>query len=237
VIVGIDGPPAEQAVLRVAAVMGERLGAPVRPVHVTTGGGLRGEARASALARVGRGESQDLVGRPETLLAALVEAPGAVLSVFGARQRPWPTRGRRASGTALSVARRVERPLLLVPAGATEWKGPTHVLTVLDGTGETALAAASALGEIRAADVMATALHLGNGSGGWRPPDERHDASRVAVGRRVLEALEAERDVDLVVMVWSRRTGGTDGRAVLDVLARTPVPVLLVPRPGEPLER
>jgi len=209
--------------------MGERLCAPVRPVHVTTGGGLRGEARSSALARVARGESHELVGRPETLLAALSEAPGAALTVLGARQRGWPARGRRASGTALSVARRVDRPLLLVPAGATEWKGPTHVLTVLDGTGETALAAANALAEIHAADALSTALHLGNGK--WHRPTEQPNGSRVAVGRRVLEAL-AEGEADLVVMVWSRRTGGSDGRAVLDVLARTPVPVLLVPRPG-----
>lgn len=211
--------------------MGKRLGAPVRAVHVTSGGGLRGEARASALARVARGEEHELVGRPETLLSALADAPGATLMVLGARQRGWPARGRRASGTALSVARRVARPLLLAPPNATDWKGPCRVLTVLDGTGETALAAASALADIRAADATTAALHLGNGRS--RPIPERTGTSRAAVGRRVLERL-AEGDVDLVVMVWGRRSGGADWRAVLDVLARTPVPVLLVPRPGAP---
>jgi hypothetical protein len=149
--------------------------------------------------------------------------------VLGARQRGWPARGRRASGTALSVARRVDRPLLLVPPNATDWKGPRRVLTVLDGTGETALAAAGALADIQATDATTAALHLGNGDG--RSVPERTSTSRAAVGRRVLEQL-ADGDVDLVVMVWSRRNGGADWRAVLDVLARTPVPVLLVPRPG-----
>lgn len=211
--------------------MGKRLGAPVRPVHVTSGGGLRGEARVSALARVARGEETELVGRPETLLSALAEAPGATLMVLGARQRGWPARGRRASGTALSVARRVNRPLLLVPPNATNWKGPARVLTVLDGTGETALAAAGALAEIQATNATTAALHLGNGHG--RTVHTHTNTSRAAVGRRVLEEL-AEKDVDLVVMVWAHRDGGADWRAVLDVLARTPVPVLLVPRPGAP---
>jgi hypothetical protein len=103
------------------------------------------------------------------------------------------------------------------------------VLTVLDGTGETALAAANALADIKAADATTTALHLGNGHS--RSVPQATSTSRAAVGRRVLEQLEGG-DVDLVVMVWSRRDGGADWRAVLDVLARTSVPVLLVPRPG-----
>ncbi len=227
VIAAVDGPPAEEAVLQAAKAMGGHLDAAVRPVRVRIGGGLRGEARAGALRRVARGESADLVGRPETLLAALAGAPDAVLTVMGTRRRPARARGRRASGTAVSVARRIERPLLLVPADATGWGGPSRVLTVLDGTGETAMAAACALAQIGVTGTDTTAVHLGDGAHP-RPDDWGRHTSSVSNGRRVLEE-QVSTDADLVVMVWTRRSSGCDGRAVLDVLTRTPVPVLLVP--------
>lgn len=244
VLAALDGPPAEPAVLHVATVMGGLLRLPVRPVHVEPGPGLRGEARRSALGRVARGEDGRIVGRPETVLAALAQATGATLTVLGASQRPHRPGTRRGSGTALAVARRVLCPLLLVPSAATDWSGPRQVVTALDGTGRTALAAASALTAITTADTQSTPLHIGkrpgpaqllNGHDVFQPHREEGAASdghqRVAgvpPGQRVLKAV-ADTGSDLVVMVWSRRTRGPQGSAVLDVLASTSVPVLLVP--------
>lgn len=253
VIAGLDGPPAEPAVLAVAGVMGELLGLPVRPVHVSPGPGLRGEARRSALAKVERGESTEISGRPEDVLTSLVEAPGADLTVLGARQRPRRPGGRRAAGTAIAVARRVTRPLLLVPAGTENWCGPHRVLTPLDGTGVTAMAAASALAAISRPDTVGIPLHVVDESsahrfwGGpadeadtWRREFQHRCSTSVAdlpavqtgpVGHQVLEAVRSTAS-DLVVLVWSRRTRGGHGAAVLDILASTTVPVLLVPVSG-----
>lgn len=248
IVAALAGQPAEPAVLHVAGVMGEQLGIPVRPVHVAPGPGLRGEARRSALARVARGEADQLVGRPETVLAALAQATGASLTVLGASQRGQRPGTRRGSGTAMAVARRVLCPLLFVPPTATEWSGPRRVVTALDGTGRTALAAASALTGIASSDTQSTQLHIGRRPGtsplfdghhalGVPLPatavietDARSRPAGVPAGRRVLQAV-ADTDGDLVVMVWSRRTRGPQGSAVLDVLASTSVPVLLVPVP------
>ena len=233
-----------------AAVMGDVLGLPVHPVHVVPGPGLRGEVRRSALARVERGESTELHGRPEDVLASLVEAPGTDLAVLGARRRSRRPGGRRVAGTAIAVARRVTRPLLLVPACAVDWPGPRRVLTPLDGTGVTAMAAASALAAIKRPDTVGIPLHVVDDSSAHRfwggPADEgdswrrefqaRHtsDVGDVAtlragpVGRQVLEAVSST-ESDLVVLVWSHHTRGGHGSAVLDILAGSPVPVLLVP--------
>ena len=247
VLAALDGPPAVPAIRRVADVIGEVLEVPVRSVHVVAGPGLRGEARRSALARVERGDDTEMTGRPEDVLRALVEAPGAVLSVLGTRQTSRRPGGRRAAGTALAVAKRVTKPLLMVPSAATDWEGPRRVLTPLDGTGVTAMAAASALAHIRVPETEGIPLHVEGAGGvrrfwgrpgdddGWhgepraKPADDH--AMRLSippVGQQVLKA-QAETQSDLVVLVWGRRTRGAHGAAVLDVLSQTPVPVLLVP--------
>lgn len=248
-LAAVDGAPAVPAIRRVADVMGEVLELPVRTVHVVPGPGLRGEARRSALARVGRGDATEMTGRPEDVLRALVEAPGTALAVLGTRQASRRPGGRRAAGTALAVAKRVSKPLLMVPASAGDWEGPRRVLTPLDGTGVTAMAAASALAHIRMPETEGIPLPV-EGAGGVRrfwgrpgdgdawhgeprpkPVDEDHAAVRLAippVGQQVLKAL-AETQSDLVVLVWGGRTRGAHGAAVVDVLSQSPVPVLLVP--------
>lgn len=223
IVAALDGAPNEAAVRRVADVMGGLLDIPVRPVHVVSGPGLRGAARASALAKVERGESAKVTGRPEAVLATLTEAPSAALTVIGTSQRGWRPRARRAAGTAMALARRVSRPLLMVPPSATGWTGPRRVLTLLDGTGDTAVAAASALSSIRVPETVSRSLHV-NGSA----PAER------AVGRLPADAVIEESkasDSDLVVIVWGRTARGPKGAMILDVLSRTSVPVLLVPLP------
>ena len=247
ILAALDGPPAEPAIRAAAAVMGEVLGLPVRTVHVASGPGPRGEARRSLLAQVQRGETTEVHGRTEDVLASLVESPTAELAVLGARQHPRAPGERRGAGTAIAVARRATRPLLFVPPVATNWSGPRRALTLLDGTGATAVAAASALTAISRPDTVAAALHVGDA------PDHRHapesvessglgrttdgrataviDSPAVQAGRTGQQVLDAVTTsaCDLVVMVWSRLTQGVEGAMVLDVLASSPVPVLLVP--------
>jgi len=228
--------------------MGEVLGLPVRTVHVAAGPGQRGEARRSLFTQVQRGETTEMNGRPEDVLATLVQSPAAELSVLGARQRPRRPGARRVGGTAIAVARRVTRPLLLVPPDLKGWDGPRRALSLLDGTGPTAMTAASALASVSRPDTVAAALHFADLTGHPHAfgDDEMDVARQVAahgtaaavaevpvtrtgtVAQLVLDAV-AGSDCDLVVLVWSRRTRGEEGAAVLDVVASCPVPVLLAP--------
>jgi hypothetical protein len=248
VVAGIDGPPAEASVRHAAGVIAGLLGVSVRAVHVEPGPGLRGEARRSALARVTRGETDTLVGRPETVLTALAETPGAVMTVLGVRQEPRRPGARRGGGTAVAVARRATFPLLLVPPQAADWPGPGRVLSALDGTGRTALAAASALHGLTSPGTVAFPLHVADSPDpatawtghardmdswaaetGSNGSDRGHERLQTRpLGRHVLQRAE-ETESDLVVLVWSRQTRGPYGAAVLDVLSATRVPVLLVP--------
>ncbi|HZU80274.1 MAG TPA: hypothetical protein VE991_10205, partial [Acidimicrobiales bacterium] len=189
----------------------------------------------------------------EDVLSHLVESPSTALAVLGTSQRAGRPGGRRLSGTAVAMARRADRPVMLVPASATDWQGPRRVLTPLDGTGVTAMAAASALAAIRGAETVGIPFHLGGDEGAmrrfWQGPVDEHDAwvrearartlptaTRVEtrpgpVGQQVLQELR-QTACDLVVLVWSRQTRGAHGAAVLEVLTATPVPVLLVPVSG-----
>lgn len=247
-LAGIDGPPAEASVRHAAEVVAGLLGVSVRAVHVDPGPGLRGEARRSALARVTRGDTEHIVGRPETVITALAETPGAVMTVLGVRQTPRQPGARRGGGTAMAVARRASFPLLFVPPAVGDWSGPRRVLSALDGTGRTALAAASALAGLTSTDTVALPLHVADspdpgaawtghardvnswaaetGSNGVAREHERLQTR--PLGRHVLQRVE-ETASDLVVLVWSRQTRGPYGAAVLDVLSATRVPVLLVP--------
>jgi hypothetical protein len=215
VLAALDGDAAA-SVEKCASTVGRLLDLPVRSVHVQTGPGLRGEARRSQLARVMRGELQELTGRPEDMLARLVQIPDCSVAVFAIR-RPKPgERLRRGSGTALSVARRVNRAMLMVPPGSTDWSGPHRALVVLDGTGTTAMATAEALSPWSPL-VEGVLMHAVD-------DDPAEPASRA---RQILTHRKRH-DCDLIVMSWTRQMRGLSGAAVVDVLAETPVPVMLV---------
>ncbi|MHB8681790.1 MAG: universal stress protein [Acidimicrobiales bacterium] len=247
VLAALDGPPTGLAVAQVATVMADVLQLPLRAVHVVPGTGLRGLARRSAMERIERGETDEIRGRPEDVLTHLVERPGCALAVLGIRQRPRRPGTRRFSGTAVAVARRVDHPLLLVPPAATTWTGPRRVLTPLDGTGRTAMAAANALTRISGPDTVGLPLHVGDGNvrrfwgsatddDAWRQEFRSWSGETTAesvapggpVGQLVLDSLTATSS-DLLVLVWSRQSRGGHSAAVLDILAATTVPVLLVP--------
>lgn len=217
VLAALDGE-ASGIVEKCAATLGRLLEAPVRSVHVVPGVGLRGELRRSQLAQVLRGDSQEVVGRPEDVLARLVQVTDCQAAVFAMR-RPRPgERLRRGSGTALAVARRVHRPLLLVPPDMADWAGPHKALVVLDGTGTTAMASAEALADFAALGVRSVPVHAVD-----------DDPSQPAPRSRQILDHQQRQECDLIVLAWLRQMRGADGTAVVDVLARTTVPVLLVP--------
>jgi hypothetical protein len=250
VLAAVDHGPGTAAVITVATAAAEHFGVPVREVHVTAGPGLRGAARQAATARVERGETTEIRGRPVDILAGLVESPRAALSVFGTgdpTSRPSP---RRPSGTAFAVARRVERPILLVPPSLEKWPGPERVLVPLDGTGVTALAASAALGELSVPTTIATTVHVFDERTVpqfWDSPQHEYEAWTKEFRARYCEAIGDGLEVragpvadqlaemaasgafDMVVVVWSQQTHGGRAAVVADLLAGSTVPVMLVP--------
>ena len=251
VLAAVDGAEDADAVLVVAAEVAAHLGAlPVRQVHVVSGPGLRGAARQAALARVERGESTTVQGRPVDILAGLVEAPGAAMSVFGTGNpsaRPTP---RRPGGTAFAVARRVSKPMLLVPPSLEKWPGAQRVLVPLDGTGVTALAASAALAALSVPDTVATTVHVFDERTVpqfWDSPQHEYEAWTKEFRARYCDALGNGLEVragpvadqltemaasgafDMVVVVWAQQTSGGRAAVVADLLAGSTVPILLVP--------
>ena len=223
VLAAVDGD-AGAVVEKCAAVLGRMLELPVRPVHVNPGTGLRGEGRRSQLAQVLRGELHEITGRPEDVLARLAQVPDCQAALFAIRRAHEGGRMRRGSGTALAVARRVRRALLMVPPQIDDWSGPHRALVVLDGSGPTAVAAAEGLSAFGALGIQVVPMHTVD-----------DDPSQPAPRARQILDEQKRHDCDLIVMSWSRQIRGLDGSAVIDVLGRTSVPVLLAPALDEPV--
>ena len=186
-------------------------------------------------------------GIPVNLLADHVESPEAVLAVFAISPS---SEVEGQNDTAFSVARRVTKPMLLVPPTLDAWSGPRQVLVPLDGTGVTAFAASTALAAFAVPCVVATVVHVFDKETVppfWDNPHYEYEAwtkefqARYAttigetvviragpVGDQLMD-MAASGAYDLVIVVWSQRT--SDGRAqvVVDLLAKSPVPILLVP--------
>jgi hypothetical protein len=251
VLAALDRAEDTPAVRLVAGVVAVHLGdLPVREVHVVPGAGLRGAARQAALARVERGESAEIQGRPVDILTGLVESPRAALAVFGTGHpaaRPTP---RRPSGTAFAVARRVHRPVLLAPPTLDKWPGALRVLVPLDGTGVTALAASAALALLSVPDTVATTVHVFDQHTVpqfWDSPQHEYEAWTKEFRARYCEALGSGLEVragpvsdrltemaasgafDMVVVVWNQQTSGGRAAVVADLLAGGGIPILLVP--------
>lgn len=172
-----------------------------------------------------------VVGRPVDVLAMFASAPEAALTVLGCPSRRTVSGSRRDGGTAFAVARRVSKPILLVPPTCTEWKGPDHALVPLDGTGDTALAAARGLDLLRRPDTLITTLRVAHDTEPQPINCVAGERIEIATGRVSTATLDtaAKLGIDLVVLVWARRTSGGHAVAVTEIVAGTVVPVLLVP--------
>ena len=250
VLAALGSPSGRAAVRTVASAIAEQFSTTVREVHVAAGPGDRGAARQAALAKVERGETSDIVGRPIDVVAALVESPRTLVAVMGTGNPAARASPRRPGGMAFSVARRVTRPLVLVPADVDCWTGAHQVLVPLDGTAITAMAASAGLATVALPTTQATTVHVFDERTVprfWDSPHHEYEAWTTEFKARYcdtigesleiragpvgdqLTAMASSGAFDLVVVVWSRET--RDGRAgvVMDLLAGTTVPILLVP--------
>jgi nucleotide-binding universal stress UspA family protein len=245
VLAAIDNSAAARPVLSAAIAVADLLGANVAAVHAPENGYRT--ARAAA----------DAAGVPlrETAtpgLRGLIEAagdPDVIVLALGARAIHT---GRRPAGhVALELALAVRKQLVLVPPDAALPVTLRRILVPLDGTRATddALAATVQLACRSKLDVVALHVHEyadlplfsdqpQHEADAWaREFLRRHCAhpelitleSRVGVpGEHVLRVAR-DSAVDMVALGWSRRLEEGRAAVVRDVLAGSPIPVLLVP--------
>jgi nucleotide-binding universal stress UspA family protein len=185
-------------------------------------------------------------------VAALDHADVA-LAVVGVRGHP---AGRRPAGsTALAVATSAAKPVVVVPPEPRDPPpaGLHRVLVPLDGTADTARAVEQTMGWFAGSGVEIVSLHVFDATTVprfWDRPEHDHAAwtreflarnAPVAGARlevrsgwpadRVLEVASAER-ADMIALGWGRRLAPDRAAVVREVLTRTPVPVILLPRPA-----
>lgn len=205
-----------------ASVVGEVVGAAVRPVRIA--GGLTAE-RAAARALHALGE------------------PAVAVAVLPGDEPNGPVWRRVIQASA--------KPVILVPA-AVRGRRPRlrRVLLPLDGTPQAALAVAGSIEQFARAGVDLVALHvfdvdtvprfwdhLAHGHRAWTQeflarncarPGVRLELRSGAAGDHIPQVALRER-ADLIALGWSRRLGKGRARTVKQTLVAAAVPVMLVP--------
>jgi nucleotide-binding universal stress UspA family protein len=184
---------------------------------------------------------------------AAVGGTEVAVAVLGVRGNP---AGRRPAGsTALAVATRATKPVVVVPPEPRDppRAGLHRVLVPLDGTADAALAVEQAMGWFAGSGVEIVGLHVFDASTVlrfWDRPEHDHAAwSKEFLARnvtaaatrlevrsgwpsdRILEVATAER-ADMIALGWHRRLVPEGAAVVREVLARTSLPVILLPAPA-----
>ena len=163
-----------------------------------------------------------------------------------------PGAGPRA---ALAVATHAAKPVVVVPPEPRDPPpaGLHRILVPLDGTADTARAVEQTMGWFAGSGVEIVSLHVFDATTVprfWDRPEHDHAAwTREFLARnapaagtrlqvrsgwpsdRVLEVAAAE-GADMIALGWGRRLAPDRAAVVREVLVRTPVPVILLPRPA-----
>ena len=248
VLAAIDPSPAARAVLGVAKVLAGALGLQVAALHVRENGDQPARlaaARAGVPLRVERGD-------PAAAITAALADEGAALAVLGARGQPGGPEP--AGGTATAVALRAAKPVVVVPPGmhGLPPAGLRRVLVPLDGGADTAQATRGLATRFTRAGVEVVALHVFDAAGVppfWDRPE--HDAGawsreflaraspvpecrlELRTGRPADAILEVavEEGAGMLALGWHQALTPDHATVLREVLARSPIPVILLPCP------
>ncbi len=250
VLAAIDTSTAAGPVLRTANALAATLGLRVFALHSRGNGDRRGHLHLiteppDVHVRLATAE------RPADAILAALDDQQVLVAVIGARGHP---AGRRPVGsTALAVATRARKPVVVVPPDLRDGSRDRlhRVLVPLEGSSHTTLAVRQVLTALALRGVEVIPLHALDGATTprfWdRPAHDRRTWSeefaarfgpvpdsgplRLRTGRPaqvILDTGAAER-ADMIALGWSQDL--TPGRAavVREVLARTTVPLILLP--------
>ena len=249
ILAAVDASAAARPVLDAATALGRTLRRPVVAIHVRQDST---EVERQLTERAGI-ELRLATGTPaDAIVAAMADAEMA-LAVLGARGHP---AGRRPAGsTALAVATHAAKPVVVVPPEPRDPPpaGLHRIRVPLDGTADTARAVEQTMGWFAGSGVEIVSLHVFDATTVprfWDRPEHDHAAwTREFLARnapaagtrlqvrsgwpsdRVLEVAAAE-GADMIALGWGRRLAPDRAAVVREVLVRTPVPVILLPRPA-----
>ena len=246
-IAALDNSPAARPVLDTAVELAPLFGAVVEAVHV----GERDGGTAAAIAEGAGVSFRTLDGATVPALLDALAEEDVVAGAVGARDS---LAGPKAvGGTALALVGRTSTPIVVVPPelAVPPWR-PDRIVLPLDGTSETADAAQEFLHRLAGTKTEILVVHVLDASTVPRFLDRpsrdmevygkeflqrycrdagTHFVWRTGPARRVLaEAAEDGRSV--VILSWKGSFAAGHGGVVNDVLARTRVPVILLPVSG-----
>jgi nucleotide-binding universal stress UspA family protein len=245
VLAAIDNSAAAGPVLSAAIAVAELVGADVEAVHAREDG----YRTARAAAHVAGVPLRETTTRGLRGLRQAAEGADVAQVVLGARSTHV---GRRPAGhVALELARTLRKPLVVVPPDAAMPVALRRILVPLDGTRSTADALAATVGLACRSQLDVVVLHVHEYADLPLFNDQPHHevdawareflrrhcphpelvtlATRVgAPGEHVL-GVAREWSVDMVALGWSQTLDEGRATVVRDVLAGSPIPVLLVP--------
>jgi nucleotide-binding universal stress UspA family protein len=245
VLAAISDDASAAPVLGAAKELARVLGAEPHAVHA----GRAGKTVRTTAAKAGVPLETTDRPAPEGLTEA-ARAPEVSMLVIGARSTPG---GRRPAGrTALAAATELGKPVLVVPPAAMAERPIRRILVPLDGTATTAEALQATIALARERDIAVVVLHVHEEHAippfEDQPHHEREAWAREFIARycgrpvedvgleirtglpheHVLDVAK-ELDVDALVLGWHRTFQGGRAAVVREALARSPVPVLLIP--------
>jgi nucleotide-binding universal stress UspA family protein len=246
VLAAIDTSPCAGEVLEVARAVGEFFDAGVAALHVREDG----RELVLAAARDAGVELLERDGPPIDAIVAAAGDPDVVAVVLGARgvhSGPRP-----AGRTALDVITRLAKPVVVVPPDGAVRVRISRVLVPLEGSLESSEAVAGTIARAGHRDVEILVLHVYGPETMPAFEDQPQHAvpawadeflarfvavpsAHVEVVRHVgvagdrVVAVAQEVGADLIALGWSQELAPGRAQIVRETLARSSVPVLLVP--------
>jgi nucleotide-binding universal stress UspA family protein len=248
IVAALSGKPETGLVLRTALGVAQMMGMAVEAVHVTDEEG--GARESAAIAHANGARVHHRKGEVAAQILKALESHRVFGAVMGARSL---IAGRRPMGsTALEVLRATSKPVVFVPPGTALSGGfvPRRLLMPVDGSAAVSSTILGVEGQIRPdADVDMIILYVLDGLTPTMVDHPEHDLSdwgkefvlRYCPGEhrsfewRLGDPGDAVVDVaeqsesDLVVLCFRGDIEAGHGAVVREVLARSPVPVLVLP--------
>jgi nucleotide-binding universal stress UspA family protein len=245
VLAAVDDSATAPVVLAVAEAFGRIVGATVEAIHVVEeheGGGADAPTAGPPVRRV----AGDVVAE----LVRAAEDPAVVALVVGARRHPRSSDPRPVGHVALALLPRLHTPLVVVPPDAHVPGRLQRMLVPLDGTMATARRARLVIDLAAAAGLEVTVIHVCDPDRlpmfGDQPQHETHAFAHaflacyapgapvhleLRVGPPADEVLAAADALgaDLLALAWAQILVPGRARVVRRLLARCPVPLLLLP--------
>jgi len=246
VLAAITSDPCAQPVLGTAIALAKLYDATAIALHVRE----RGVGSPEGLARAAGVELREVSGTPIEQIVAAAKEPETAALVLGTRGRPG---GPQPAGhTALQVITRVAKPVAVVPPHAEPPEQFARLLVPLEGTSESsrALDDTIRLAHRRQLEILVLHVHSPatvpvfsnhepHATFAWDQEFlARHLAApheNVKVRRHLgapaddIAAVAEEATADLVVLAWSQELAEGRAQVVSETLARSSIPVLLLP--------